>query len=154
MKKIFIVFIVCCLLLSISGCGGEQGGEYSCTIRITCGELLENIDLLDEEKRSLVPEDGILLDDCVVSFSEGDSVFDILLRAVRENNIHMEYSTSPVFNTSYIEGIGNLYEFDCGAESGWKYSVNGEIPSLGASAYDAGDGDIIEFFYALEAGEF
>ena len=151
-----VALIVLSFFLILSGCSpAGEGGEdnYACTIKITCVDILENIDELDPSKLSLVPENGVLLDDYSVSFAEGESVFDILLTAVRENGIHMEYSTSPVFNTAYIEGIGNLYEFDCGAESGWKYSVNGSVPSVGASSQLVEDGDAIEFFYACEAGE-
>lgn len=144
--------IVCCFLIFISGCSKDNQKEYSCTIRISCGAILDNIDILDKSKRSLVPESGVLLDDFTVSFSDGASVFDILLTAVKENSIHMEYSTSAVFNTAYIKGIGNLYEFDCGGESGWKYSVNGVIPSVGVSSQTVENGDIIEFFYTCEVG--
>ena len=35
-----------------------------------------------------------------------------------------------MYNSYYVEGIGNLYEFDCGSESGWMYKVNGWFPQL------------------------
>ena len=43
----------------------------------------------------------------------------------------------------YIEGINNLYEFDCGEQSGWMYSVNGWFPNYGCSRYQLKDGDVV-----------
>ena len=43
----------------------------------------------------------------------------------------------------YIQGINNLYEFDCGAQSGWMYKVNGWFPNYGCSKYTLEDGDDI-----------
>ncbi len=40
-----------------------------------------------------------------------------------------------MYNSYYVEGIGNLYEFDCGKESGWMYKVNGRFPNYGCSSY-------------------
>ena len=42
----------------------------------------------------------------------------------------MEFSIVPLTGGAYIEGIGNLYEFDCGSVSGWMYRVNGEFPKI------------------------
>ena len=36
----------------------------------------------------------------------------------KANKIHMESSFTPVYNSAYIEGIHNLYEFDVGKLSG------------------------------------
>lgn len=69
---------------------------------------------MTEEKATLLPADGIILASQEVSFAEGDTVFDILLQLTKKNKIHMEFSTSPLYETRYIEGIQNLYEFDCG----------------------------------------
>jgi len=52
-----------------------------------------------------------------------------------------------MYNSYYIEGIGNLYEFDCGPESGWMYKVNGWFPNFGCSSYPLSDGDNIVWCY-------
>ena len=52
----------------------------------------------------------------------------------------------------YIEGIGNLYEFDCGAESGWMYAVNGWFPNYGCSQYALQDGDTVTWVYTCDLG--
>ena len=88
-----------------------------------------------------------------VTFSQGESVYDVLQRVCRENKIHMESSFTPVYNSAYIEGIGNLYEFDCGEGSGWMYRVNGEFPNYGCSRYVLQDGDTVEWVYTCDLGQ-
>ncbi len=78
--------------------------------------------------------------------------FDVLARVCREQHIHMEYTNTPIYNSAYIEGIGNLYEFDCGAGSGWMYRVNGWFPNYGSSRYAVKDGDVIEWLYTCDLG--
>ena len=80
---------------------------------------------------------------------EGDSVFDVLKRALISSGVHLEFSLTPVYNSAYIEGIGNLYEFDCGERSGWKFSVNGEVPRVGCSDVLVKPSDKIVFFYKV-----
>lgn len=125
---------------------------YTCTFSISCATILDNIKDLDPEKVELVPEDGWLMEPEAVTFQEGESVFDVLLRVCREQTIHMEYENTPIYNSAYIEGIGNLYEFDCGELSGWMCSVNGWFPNYGCSRYQLRDGDVVEWVYTCDLG--
>ena len=125
----------------------QQENINSCTFSITCKEILENTDKLDSSKSFDIPSDGIILSPAEIEFEDGASVFDILSKAVRENSIHMEFSKTPGTNSVYIEGIANIYEFDCGSLSGWMYTVNGDVPMVSASDYIITDGDIVEFIY-------
>ena len=102
----------------------------SCTVSISCTTVLDNWDKLAEAKRSIVPSNGIILGTVTVELQEGDTVFSVLQRVVSDYNIQMEYSVSPLYQTTYIEGLGNLYEKDCGARSGWMFAVNGVFPEL------------------------
>lgn len=124
----------------------------TCTVSISCATILENLDRLNAEKADLIPADGVLLAPTAVEFTEGESVFDVLKRVCRENKIHMEFSETPVYQSAYIEGIGNLYEFDCGEGSGWMYRVNGEFPNYGCSRYTLADGDTVEWVYTCDFG--
>jgi hypothetical protein len=124
----------------------------TCTLEIRCDTLLKNLDKLSSGKAELVPEDGILLEKTTVSFESGDSVFDVLRRCLREQNIHFEYVDAKAYGSIYIEGIGNLYEFDCGEQSGWLYFVNGISPGLGCSGYTVANGDEIVFAYTCDMG--
>lgn len=136
----------------LSGCGAQAGQTYRCTVSISCASILEHMELCNEEKAELVPEDGWLLKPVEVTFREGQSAFDVLQQVCRDNKIHMEFSMTPVYNSAYIEGIGNLYEFDCGEESGWMYAVNGWFPNYGCSQYQLQDSDTVEWAYTCELG--
>ena len=91
----------------------------------------------------MLPKDGVVLKAQTVTFYEGESVFDVLKRVCREKGIHLEASWTPMYNSAYIEGINNLYEFDCGELSGWMYRVNGWYPNYGCSRYALSDGDVV-----------
>ena len=127
--------------------------EYTCTISISCASILEHMSLCDKEKAELVPEDGWLLKPVEVTFQQGQSVFDVLQQVCRENKLHMEFSMTPIYNSAYIEGIGNLYEFDCGETSGWMYKVNDWFPNYGCSRYQLQNGDVVEWEYTCELGK-
>ena len=124
----------------------------SCTVSISCTTVLDNWDKLSEAKRSIVPSNGIILGTVTVELQEGDTVFSVLQRVVSDYNIQMEYSVSPLYQTTYIEGLGNLYEKDCGARSGWMFAVNGVFPNYGASDCTVQDGDSIRWLYTCDLG--
>lgn len=126
--------------------------ENVCTLSVSCGELSERLEELAPEKRAVVPSNGIIYAENEVVFNEGETVFDILRRELKQNKIHMEFQTSPIYNTAYIEGIANIYEFDCGSLSGWTYKVNGDTPGYGCSQYTVKPGDRIEWIYVCENG--
>lgn len=124
----------------------------TCTLSVRCDTILDNIDWLDPEKVELVPEDGAIFPATKVTFYEGESVFNVLHREMKKNKIHMEFQNTPMYNSAYIEGINNLYEFDCGELSGWMYKVNGWFPNYGCSRYQLKDGDVVEWVYTCDLG--
>ncbi len=125
---------------------------YTCTFSIECATILNNLSDLDPEKRECVPSDGIILATMTVTFYEGESVFDVLQRVCKEQGIQMEASWTPIYNSAYVEGIHNLYEFDCGSLSGWMYRVNGWYPNYGCSRYGLKQGDVVEWRYTCDLG--
>ena len=139
----------------------EQGGgtgqtdnpdrEMTVTLTISCATILNNMDRLPANKAGLIPADGIIFSG-IVEFYEDESVFNVLLREVRKNRIHMEFASSLIYNSSYIEGINNIYEFDCGEGSGWMYSVNGYFPNYGSSRYALKDGDVVAWQFTCDRG--
>ena len=122
------------------------------TLSVTCAVLVGNT-ALDPEKAALVPDDGVIFPAASVEFYPGESVFNLLSREMRKNGIHMEFKSSAAYRTSYIEGIGNLYEFDAGELSGWMYCVNGTFPNKGCSSYLLSDGDTVEWVYTCDLGK-
>ncbi len=130
----------------------ETVNQNTCTVCISCKTAVEN-EILDKRKKKLQPSDGNILTINQVEFNEGESVFDVLKRVCGENNIRFEFSLIPLTGGAYIEGINNLYEFDCGSTSGWMYSVNGHYPNVGCSDYYLKKGDIVEIKYTCNLGE-
>jgi hypothetical protein len=131
----------------------NKGKIYTCTFSIECSTILNNLSELDPDKLELVPSNGVILPPTTVTFFEGESVFDVIKRVCKEYNIHLEFSWTPIYNSAYIEGIHNLYEFDCGALSGWMYRVNGWYPNYGCSRYQLVDGEVVEWRYTCDLGE-
>lgn len=127
--------------------------EPSCTLSVRCDTALSNKDMLDSSKADILPEDGVIFPETTVYFSEGESVYDVLVREMMNAKIHMESENTPMYKSAYIEGIANLYEYDCGPLSGWMYKVNGEFPNYGCSAYVLSDGDRVEWVYTCDLGK-
>lgn len=126
--------------------------ELTCTLEIRCDTILNNRDLLDPDKAELVPQDGVLFTAGEVVFYEGESVFQVLQRTLKQNKQHLEFVQSPLYNSAYIEGICNLYQFDCGALSGWMYRVNDLYPNYGCSQYVVQQGDVIVWDFTCDLG--
>lgn len=125
---------------------------YTCTLSVRCDTILNNMSQLDPKKVELVPSDGVIFPETKVTFYEGESVFNVLQREMRRAKIHMEFVHTPMYNSAYIEGIHNLYEFDCGELSGWMYKVNDWFPNYGSSRYQLKDGDVIAWVYTCDLG--
>ena len=161
MKRIVKVLTMILALLMLCGCGKTNtadvadtngDGKLTCTLEVRCDTLLGKLDQMTPEKAALVPENGILLETVELEFNGGESVFDVFRKVLREEKIHFEYVDASAYDSVYIEGIGNIYEFDCGPQSGWMYSVNGVYPGLGCSTYTLADGDVIVFSYTCDLG--
>lgn len=125
--------------------------DNTCTFVIECKTILNNKDKLKKGLEKYVPDDAVIFSK-TVGFDSGESVYDILRRICDENSIQMEASYTPAFSSYYVEGINNLYEFDCGQGSGWMYSVNGVFPNYGCSSYKPVNNDKIAFRYTCELG--
>ncbi len=130
--------------------GGTEDSAYTCTISIKCRAALSSA-ALKKEKTAILPPDGVILE-TKAEFRDGESVFDVLQRETKSKKIHMEFSNTPGIGSAYVEGIGNLYEHDCGELSGWMYRVNGEFPKYSCSEYKLKKGDKVEWLYTCDLG--
>lgn len=147
MKRIAAVFLI---MLLLCGCTAPKSGTpITCTLEIRCDTVLDRMDDLKEGKESLIPENGVLLETVTVTCTEGDSVFDVLRSEIMARKLHFDFTGT---SNPYVRGICNLYEFDCGEGSGWIYSVNGTVPSVGCGTYRIADGDVIVFAYTCDYG--
>ncbi len=123
-----------------------------CTISISCATALNHLDQCKPGVASILPSSGWFLPATQVDITPGESVLEVLRRVCRERNIHLEYTETPAYGNAYIEGIGNLYEFDVGELSGWMYQVNGKFPNYGCSSYSVQAGDVICWVYTCDQG--
>ncbi|MBO4504930.1 MAG: DUF4430 domain-containing protein, partial [Lachnospiraceae bacterium] len=131
-----------------SGAGsGDVGTVGAVTLMIRC-------DTIVGESSEFIPEDGAILEKKEYGIREGESVYDLLVEAVRENGIHMENKKTSVgaHGAYYISGINHIYEYEYGELSGWMYYVNGEAPSVGCGDYVLKDGDEVAWLYTREIG--
>jgi hypothetical protein len=126
--------------------------RYTCTLSIRCDTILNNMNICAPNKVSMVPASGAIMVTRTCVFYEGENVYDVLQRECRSSGIHMSARWTPIYNSVYVEGINNLYEFDVGRLSGWMYKVNGWFPNYGASRYLLQNGDVIEWVYTCDLG--
>ena len=135
----------------------EQQAAGTAYIATDCSTVLQNMDLLDPALKDsgLIPEDGTILQETEYTFAQGDTVFDLLCKATKEKQIQLEYQGAQDSSVGalYVQGIGYLYEFSCGAQSGWSYCVNGEFLSVGCDSYTLKDGDKVQWLYTCDMGQ-
>ena len=167
-KDLFALAIVVFILIFVfSGTKIQTVDEYYLThidditedsetiyLTIRCDTILDNWDNLDPSLKyeKYVPEDGVILARTEYVLRPGDTVYDVLDRAIRHNQIQMECIYSENYGSVYVQGINHLYEFSCGELSGWMYMVNGEFPNYGCSKYELKDGDEIIWCYTCDLG--
>ncbi len=120
------------------------------SISIDCKTAIAN-GLNNKKGFTHLPSSGVILSNMIVEIKDGDTVFDVLVNATRQKGIHMEYTGSGP--STYIEGTDNLYEFDAGSESGWKYTVNGKNVNYGCGEYKVKANDVIKFSYTCNLGK-
>lgn len=130
----------------------KNSSSMTCKISISCKVILNNMDKLTPGKETQVPSDGVILTTKEVPLYEGETAFDVLLRVTKDEGLHMEHTKTPIYKSNYIEGIHNIYEFDCGELSGWMYRVNSEFPSYGCSGYKMKNGDVLDWIYTCDLG--
>jgi len=129
--------------------------QLTCTLSVRCDTILakDRLDRLPQAKRDIVPANGVILQSRAVSFTEGESVFDVLKRVAQSEGMHLDFENNPMYNSAYIAAIGNLYEKDGGDLSGWMYRVNGVFPGYGCGRYTLKAGDVVEWLYTCDLGK-
>lgn len=131
----------------------QQEHQPSCTISISCATILNNMDKLKSNKKELIPQDGWILKPTQVEISEGESAFKVLQRVTRQLDIPMETSKTSIYDSYYIEGIYNIYEFDCGSLSGWLFFVNDQVKNMSSSEITVKNGDEVRWVYTCNLGK-
>lgn len=169
MKKVlkrnsFVVIAFALVLIAtlISGCIQKDvnkadttttnANTKQCTLSVDYKTVLNKKDEFNKDKLSVLNDSGIVIAETTVNFTEGESIIDIVKREFQNKKIHIEFETSPVYNTTYVKGLSNIYAGDCGTMSGWLYAVNGTSPSKAMSDVKAKEGDKIEIRFSCDGG--
>ena len=122
--------------------------EISCTLNVECKSILNNMDKLKDGHSEYVPANGYIIKGYKYTAKSGFTAYDALKKACEDNGIKLTAKSS-MYGT-YVSGINNIDEFDCGSQSGWMYSINGNRPNVSASSQRVTDGDEITFEYVCE----
>lgn len=149
---IIIIFIIAGgitlgVLLNKTETTEDEISEVS--FKISCVTILDNYDNLKDELKNekYVPSDGIILNIDKLRIKENENLLSFITKITRENRIHFDFSAG------YIKGVNNIYEYDCGKQSGWMYKVNGVFPKVGVNQYLLSHGDIVELVYTCNNGK-
>jgi len=151
-----IVLIAAVVILAVSLFTSKSrqvtGGSDTVTVEIRCDQLSNDMDSLNDPALvDYIPDDGTILAETEVKIDPGEtSVFDVTDKACFDNNIQIEYSYSPGYDSHYIEGISYIYEFSAGTYSGWMFTVDGKIADYGADKVILNGGEKIRWYYTID----
>lgn len=135
--------------------GGEEPEQIiSCRIAISCKVLAQNKEAVkNPELLKYIPDDGEILKEVTLQVKEGASAYDALSMACKAFGIQMESKYTMLYRSYYVQGINHLYEKCAGDRSGWVYTVNGEMISVGASGYQLKDNDCVTWHFTVDGGK-
>lgn len=125
----------------------EMPQTQTVSLSVTCHNAIAYGILDNPNFQGIVPENGVYFDNSAVEFTAGESVLTVLKRCLKSQKIVYEISGG------YIKSIGGLAEKDCGAQSGWLYKVNGELPNVSCKYYTLQAGDSVELVYTCKKGD-
>ena len=128
-----------------------KGEMQTVTIEIRCHELTENPELLaDDSLKGYIPDNGVIISPKEYQIRPGvTTVFQITQQVCMDEDVQFEYEGSSLFGGNYIKGINYIYEFSAGKESGWIYSVDGEVPSYASDKLKLNGGEKIVWSYTV-----
>ncbi len=143
---VIVCVIVCGVSLFIGLSTFETPSEYYLKNELTDDAITVLIEIVGVN-------DEIIVEKQEISVSKNGTVFDAITEIVTQKKIPLSYSGNSFTKSVYINAINGLAEFDYGAQSGWKYSVNGEECTVGVSARTLTENDYVRLFYTVEWGK-
>ncbi|MGN0555031.1 MAG: DUF4430 domain-containing protein [Candidatus Fimenecus sp.] len=126
----------------------ETPQTQTVSLSVTCHNAIAYGILDNPNFQGVVPENGVYFDNGAVEFTAGESVLTVLKRCLKAQKIVYNIGSD-----GYVKSIGGLSERDCGAQSGWLYKVNGELPNVSCKYYTLKAGDRVEFAYTCTKGD-
>lgn len=147
MKKIIIGMLALLTVFCFVSCGNEEG-TVPYKLIINCEEVLDNLDsdeyAIAKEKRSILPKEGIILE-VEGKCPEGDNVYNRTIENLNKKKIHFQGTSG------YFQAIANIFEKDCGPNSGWMIYINGKLAEKGAQDTIINPNDVIEIKYIVDS---
>lgn len=140
-KKVLTIVIALAMIFAtfmFTACGEKETGSgetYTCTISLDCKAILG----MEDNSGVTYPEDGVIVPETKVEFTDGASVEDVLNKVLSDNSIHNTYNS----DYGYFSEIANLGESFGGKMSGWVYTVNDESPTVAAKDLKLNKDDVI-----------
>lgn len=136
--------------------GGKANGnqdaavpkQSTVSLTVDCKNAVDYGILGNPNFADVLPQDGIILSDGNVPFTEGESVMAVLKRALKAQK-----TVCQITSGGYVKSIAGLAEKDCGETSGWLYRVNGKMPNISCKYYKLQAGDRVEFIYTCRMGD-
>lgn len=146
------------MLLILGACQSKEetatpaGETPTADIQVSVKPILDHMDDLNESKVSYVPEDGMLLPEQVITFEEGSSALDVLLKVTKDYRIPVDYDKGAQSSTgsAFIKGIGQIYNGDCLDTSGWMLKIDDEWAERGADEITIKSGQKIEWIFICD----
>ena len=143
-SKLLSVFVAACafaLMFALVGCGGQasssaaasssasSAASASASSEISANEIAFTlkVDASDADK-------GMLYDS-VVTAEKGKTVYDALV------DTGLDLTVTSSSGSPYVDGIAGVVASTTGPTAGWLFTVNGEVPSVGAESVEIADGD-------------
>jgi uncharacterized repeat protein (TIGR02543 family) len=131
-----------------SGGGEDSETKISVTFRLIGAEKAEKkVDLGAEE---YMPDYVTWIATTTYELDEGDTVYDLWVKALREHGLSSEGAENNYVKTVYAPAsLGGyaLSEFTNGPRSGWMYTINGRHPGYGLVEQELKDGDRVIWHY-------
>ena len=130
------------------GGGGSSEDKIKVTFRLIGAEKADK--KVDLGKEEYMPDYVTWVATTKYEMDEGDTVYDLWVKATRENRISSIGAEDNYIKTVYApESLGGyaLSEFTNGPRSGWMYTINGSHPGYGLVEQELHDGDRIIFHY-------
>lgn len=115
-------------------------------ITISCFEILNNKDSVQEGYSAFIPGNGYLIKDYKLDVKSAQTVYVALKNACNAKGVSVGEDVTQY--GIYIYSIGSLDENVFGSKKGgWTYYVNGKMPNKSVDSYNLKAGDNIEFKY-------
>lgn len=154
-KKIVLplILVLAAALVCVFAFTNSPGQDLAGTVclKVSCEKVVALAESDAADISDSLPTDGIVAEVKDYPFYTGETVFDVLLKVLKENKIAINYTGGA--KDAYVKSISGISDGQFGTMSGWIYTINGEFASVGCSQYLLSDGDKIEFNYSVNMAD-